>query len=151
MLDNTSKLKLYLITGFIDIFIILTLLYYKLNYFDYFWFISLLLVHLTFYVSLYYNLKKTINVLHFSVFIFPTIAIFSTHFSIKILSLLFLLLIQILWIKEKRCILNELDDKFGYGEELSLYVLFLTSIISILVGKDIQNNELNINDETISI
>ena len=114
--------------------------FFKLNTYDIFWCISLLFIHFLFYISLFYDFKKIINILHLSVFIFPTIAIFSSHFSIKLLSLLFLILIQILWIKEKRCILNELDDKFGYSQELSIYVLFLTSIISIMVGNSINNN-----------
>jgi hypothetical protein len=111
----------------------------KLNFYDLLWFSSLLFVHFIFYISIFYNLKKIINILHVTVFMFPTLAIFSSHLSIKILSLLFLLMIQILWIKEKRCILNEVDDKFGYGEELSLYVLFLTAITSIIIGKDMNN------------
>ena len=111
----------------------------KLNIYDLLWFISLLFVHFMFCISLFYNLKKIINILHITVFMFPTLAIFSNDISIKILSLLFLLMIQTLWIKEKRCILNESDDKFGYSEELSLYVLFLTAITSIIVGKDMNN------------
>tara|TARA_A100001015_G_scaffold315220_1_gene426542 strand:- start:2055 stop:2489 length:435 start_codon:yes stop_codon:yes gene_type:complete len=140
MIDTESKIKLYLITFIVDFYIIIVLSFFKLNTYDIFWCISLLFIHFLFYISLFYNFKNIINILHLSVFIFPTIAIFSSHFSIKLLSLLFLLLIQILWIKEKRCILNELDDKFGYSQELSIYVLFLTSIISIMVGNSINNN-----------
>ena len=139
MLDETSKTKLYLITFIVDFYIIIMLSFLKLNIYDLLWFISLLFVHFMFCISLFYNLKKIINILHITVFMFPTLAIFSNHLSIKILSLLFLLMIQILWIKEKRCILNESDDKFGYSEELSLYVLFLTAITGIIVGKDINN------------
>ena len=139
MLDETSKKKLYLITFIVDFYIVIMLSFFKLNFYDLLWFISLLFVHFMFCISLFYNLKKIINILHITVFMFPTLAIFSNHLSIKILSLLFLLMIQILWIKEKRCILNESDDKFGYSEELSLYVLFLTAITGIIVGKDINN------------
>lgn len=139
MLDETSKKKLYLITFIVDFYIIIMLSFLKLNIYDLLWFISLLFVHFMFCISLFYNLKKIINILHITVFMFPTLAIFSNDISIKILSLLFLLMIQTLWIKEKRCILNESDDKFGYSEELSLYVLFLTAITSIIVGKDMNN------------
>ena len=139
MIDETSKTKLYLITFIVDFYIVIMLSFLKLNFYDLLWFSSLLFVHFMFYISIFYNLKKIIHILHVTVFMFPTLAIFSSHLSIKILSLLFLLLIQILWIKEKRCILNEVDDKFGYGEELSLYVLFLTALTSIIIGKNMNN------------
>ena len=139
MIDETSKTKLYLITFIVDFYIVIMLSFLKLNFYDLLWFSSLLFVHFMFYISIFYNLKKIIHILHITVFMFPTLAVFSSHLSIKILSLLFLLLIQILWIKEKRCILNESDDKFGYGDELSLYVLFLTALTSIMIGKNMNN------------
>jgi hypothetical protein len=45
-----------------------------------------------------------------------------------------LILIQILWIKEKRCILNEDDYKFGYGNELNYYLVVYTPILALSIG-----------------
>ena len=64
MIDELSKTKLYFITFAIDFYIIIVLLSFKINNFDFLWFIALLIVHLIFYFSIYYNFKKIINILH---------------------------------------------------------------------------------------
>jgi hypothetical protein len=87
-----------------------------------------------FYIALYNENRYILNVLHYFIFILPSFAIFINNICIRIISLLLLILIQILWIKEKRCILNEDDYKFGYGNELNYYLVVYTPILALSIG-----------------
>jgi hypothetical protein len=51
-------------------------------------------------------------------------------------ALLFVLAIQMLWIKEERCILNEINDdkSYGYGKIINVATLFLGTILSYQLG-----------------
>ena len=45
-----------------------------------------------------------------------------------------LIIIQILWIKEKRCILNEECEEWGYGDYINYYTLILTIFLAVQIG-----------------
>jgi len=136
-MEQNSKNKLYMITIFLDIFLLYVLFFYNLNKFDFYWVLSVFLCHLLFYYNLLYYNRHILDILHYFVFILPSLSIFAENIVIKVLSIILLVLIQVLWIKENRCILNEEDTKFGYGDELNYYLIILTPILAYNTGKKI--------------
>ena len=133
-MDDIFKNKLYIITALLDFGLLFILFLNNLSGFDNLWILLVLISHGLFYYGLQYNQRKLLDILHYFIFILPSLSIFTNNIFLKILSLLLLLLIQILWIKENRCILNDEDYDFGYGNELNYYVLIFTSILSLNIG-----------------
>lgn len=140
-MDQNSKNKLYMITIFLDIFLLYGLFFYNLNTFDFYWVLSVFLSHLLFYYNLIYYNRYILDILHYFVFILPSLSLFAENIVIKVLSIVLLVLIQVLWIKENRCILNEEDTKFGYGNELNYYLIILTPILAYNTGNKIISKE----------
>jgi hypothetical protein len=129
-MEDGDKKKLYIITAFLDFSLLLTLFFYKFSNFDKIWLLSVFISHGLFYYALTYYNKFILDLLHVLVFILPTISIFANNVLIKIISLLLLLIIQILWVTEKKCILNDPTENWGYGDELNKFVLFTSFILS---------------------
>lgn len=134
MIKESDKNKLYIITLTIDVFIIYTLLRYNLSLNDMIWCMTVLISHILFIYALKTTYTNLVNFLHILIFILPLFTIFTQNILIKIITCLLLFVIQILWIKEQRCILNEEDYVFGYGNILNYYTLILTIIIAIQIG-----------------
>ena len=137
-MEEHDRNKLLAITGILDIFLILIIFLYKLNMFDTFWVSIVLLSHVFFYYNIINYNRKILEILHYLIFILPTLSLLSDNIFIKTISLCLIVLIQILWIKENRCILNESDSKFGYADELNYYVIFLTCLLSLNIGYKIK-------------
>ena len=106
--------------------------------FDTFWVSIVLLSHVFFYYNVINYNRKILEILHYLIFILPTLSLLSDNIFIKTISLCLIVLIQILWIKENRCILNESDSKFGYADELNYYVIFLTCLLSLNISYKIK-------------
>ena len=134
MIDNTDKNKLYIITLSIDVFIIYTLLKYNLSLNDIIWCMTVLISHILFIYALKTNYTSLVQFLHALIFILPAFTLFTQNILTKIVTCALLFVIQILWIKEQRCILNEEGYVFGYGNIINYYTLVLTIIISIQIG-----------------
>ena len=133
-MDEGSKNKLYIITLILDIFLLYGLFFNKFDVFDSCWMITVLICHMLFYYSLILNNRDILDILHYFVIILPSLSIFSKNVVIKTLSLLLLILIQILWVLEGRCILNEKEYEFGYGDELNYYMILITPILGFNLG-----------------
>ena len=129
-----DKYKLYGITAIIDAFLIYSLFNINIVSFDFFYIITILCLHILFYYSLYNYDKDVIDILHYFVFIMPFFSLFSTIIYIKIACLFLLTIIQCLWINENRCILNEPEDDFGFGDLTSYFALLLTIALSLNIG-----------------
>ena len=135
-----DKFRLYLITISIDIPLIYLLFTTTttLLLIDQIWIITVLLTHLIFFYSLYYNNRNILDQLHYLVFILPCLSLYCTHLYIQIVSTMLLCVIQVLWIIEERCILNDNSKKkFGYGKQLNIFTLLLSIILSIKIGQNI--------------
>ena len=126
MVKQNEKNKLYIITISIDFFIVYLLLNFELNLIDMIWCLTVLLCHVTFLYALKTDYKILLDFLHIFVFILPFFAVFTKNAIIKIVTCGLLYIIQLLWINEKRCILNEENQEFGYGDYLSYYTLSLS-------------------------
>jgi hypothetical protein len=133
-MDNNSKTKLFIITILLDLFLLFVIIKHTVSITGLLWIAGVFICHLLFYVALYNENRYILNVLHYFIFILPSFAIFINNIYIRIISLLLLILIQILWIKEKRCILNENDYKFGYGDELNHYLVVYTPLLALSIG-----------------
>ena len=129
-MDDLSRKKLFLITFFLDLFLLYIIFFNQLNYFDFFWILSVIVCHMLFYYNLVKENRYVLDVLHYFVFIFPSLALFTKNVLIKFVCIFLLILIQILWIIEKRCILNEENTEFGYGNELNYYLIILTPLLA---------------------
>lgn len=140
-MDNLSKKKLLLITFLLDIFLILNIYFNKHTILDILWTITVIICHILFYYNLIYENRYILDILHYFVFILPSLSLFTPNIYIKIISCFLLILIQILWIVEKRCILNEENYKFGYGNELNYYLIIFTSLLAFNIGYIYKNSE----------
>ena len=134
MTNINDRYKLYGITVILDIILLLILYFNELILFDTLWVYSILFIHMIFYVALKKNRRKILDILHMLIFIFPIISIFANNIFIKIVSILLLVLIQVLWVYENRCILNEKENMFGYGNELNTFCIIFTPILALNIG-----------------
>ena len=133
-MDNLSKKKLLLITFLLDIFLILNIYFNKHTILDILWTITVIICHILFYYNLIYENRYILDILHYFVFILPSLSLFTQNIYSKIISCFLLILIQILWIGEKKCILNEENYKFGYGNELNYYLIIFTPLLAFNIG-----------------
>ncbi len=93
--------------------------------------------HVLFYYALFSKDDILIQWLHYGIFISLVVSIFLENTKLLIICLGLLLAIQILWIVEDRCILNDENEdttKFGYSKELSIGVLLYTIIMAMKIG-----------------
>jgi hypothetical protein len=100
-MDQLSKRKLYVITFSLDGPLLYGLNTLSFSMFDQFWVSMVLGCHLLFVYALYSNDYRLIDILHYFVAILPFLSIATTHILLKIMSCSLLVLMQILWIKEK--------------------------------------------------
>ena len=128
------KNTLYIITITIDFFIIYLLLNFELNLLDLLWCFTVLICHFAFIYALKTDYKNLLDFLHILIFVIPFFTVFTRNAIIKIVTLVLLIIIQILWIKEKKCILNEENYEFGYSDYLSYYTLILSILLSFQAG-----------------
>jgi len=139
-MNNIDKNKLYIITGILDCFLLFILITTNSSLFDKLWIFSVLIIHALFFFFLTYFNKPILDFIHKFIFILPVISIFANNIFIKILSLFLLGVIQILWIYEKRCILNEEKEEWGYGDYINYFVIIFTIILSMNIGYNLNTS-----------
>lgn len=130
----SDKQKLYLITGVLDVMLLMLLVSSDMSSRDRGWVYGTLFLHLLFFYGLRKNHRKLLNGLHYFVCILPTLGLFLSSLPLQAICLLFVILVQVLWISEKKCILNEKDDSFGFGNKINYYFLVLTTMLAIQLG-----------------
>ena len=133
-MNQNDKYTLYTITSIFDITLLLIIYSNDLKYTDNIWIGTVYTSHILFYNGLYYNKRNIINMLHPLIFIVPFSSVFVYNIYIKVLSLLLIILVQFLWIIENRCILNESNETFGYGNSSSYLAILITNILSMNIG-----------------
>ena len=69
-MDELSKNKLFLITIFLDLFLVYIIIFYKLNKFDLGWIISVIFCHILFYYALKINNRQILDILHYFILFF---------------------------------------------------------------------------------
>tara|TARA_B100001250_G_C19484648_1_gene650243 strand:- start:21 stop:437 length:417 start_codon:yes stop_codon:yes gene_type:complete len=134
MIDNKCKNKLYCLTLLLDIVLLFILCNYKLNCFDFIYCISLLISHALFFYGLIYYNKKLLDCLHIAIFIYVLLSIFLQNKYLIGLCLFFTLTLQVLWIIENKCILNEGNENWGMSKSISLLTLLINTILAYKLG-----------------
>jgi hypothetical protein len=140
MLSFDDKKKLYILTGLLDVLIINIMIFTKMNTFDKAFSYIILFTHAIFFFSLNCYNKKMLDYLHVVIFAALGISIFLSNIYLLITCCKLLIIIQILWVIENRCILNEKNDKFGFGKELNIFCIILTSILAFKIGYKYQKS-----------
>ena len=122
--NNINKL-IYLTIG-IDILLFTILFIFKLNYFDFYFVIITLIIHLMFiYFLLNYN-KQILYIFHVFVFILIGIGLFIENKYLLIVPLILITIIRLLWDIEEKCILNE-DNTDFLGDKNIKFVAIIVS------------------------
>ena len=125
----------YISTAFVSVIFIIILIKQTLNVFDKLFVIVVLISHIFFYYSLYYNDYHIINIIHYTLFISLLLSIFVKNKYLLSICLSIIIFIQILWIICKECILNRISYiECGYGDLTSIVVLLLTIAMSFKLG-----------------
>lgn len=131
-----DKLQIYIYTLIIDITLVTILFTQKLSIFDKTYIYTLLITHLIFYYALKKTNKPIINILHYSMFLYFTTGLLLSNKYMILLCISVLILIQILWIINKECILNNISHiKHGYNETISFLTILITFIYFIKLIK----------------
>lgn len=125
---------LYVTTIVLDIVLLYILYSNVLVLFDRLFIWAMLIVHVLFYYALFSEWRILLNILHYVLFVSLCIGIFLQDCYLLCLCLGLVFLIQILWIFEDRCILNETPGEFGYDEWLSSGTLLWTMIYAWKLG-----------------
>jgi hypothetical protein len=133
-MEENDKIKLYILTFILDIFLILLLIYKKLHFLDKFWIYSVLFCHGIFYYAVKKDKTQLIDILHYLIAIFILFSLFLKSIFIKAISLFLIVIIQYLWIYEKRCILNKVGENFGFSDILHYLVILFTVLLSMNIG-----------------
>ena len=135
MISPKNKNILYGITIIMDIIFVYTYLNYNLTFIDKTFVMVLLISHILFILSLVFNNKKLIDLLHVVVFMSLTFSIFINNKNLLMISMGLLFFIQYAWIFWGKCILLENNEKsWGFGKELQLFTLILSFAISFKLG-----------------
>ena len=147
-MNKTEKKALFLITILLDIIILILWSNFNKefsscdNFFIYF----VLTAHFFFYISLYFEHRPTLDILHVSIVISCLMGFIVKHKYLLSFILVFLICLQIQWLSINKCILNtdEQNHKsnFGYGKITSILTLLYTCYISHKIGK-YENRKIN--------
>jgi hypothetical protein len=133
MISEDDKIKLFSITIILDILLLSIMKLSKLNIFDS-WFVYVILIsHLLFYGSLTLYNKKVLDILHVVIFAALGTSIFLSNIYLLLTCLLLLIMIQILWLIESRCILNESGEIWGYGDIIQVGTIIWTVLLSLKI------------------
>lgn len=134
MLSFDDKKKLYILTGLLDVLIINIMIFTKMNTFDKAFSYIILFTHAIFFFCLNFYNKKMLDYCHVAIFAALGVSIFLSNIYLLITCFLLLIIIQTLWVIENRCILNEKNEPWGFGKELNLFCIILTSILAFKIG-----------------
>ena len=104
-----------------------------------------LFTHVVFLLSMHYNITELLEFLHYIVFLLLSAGLGASNVFILSICLFLSTAIQVLWVYEERCILNErtqtstptptpTPSQFGYGKELNVYMILLTILFSMKIG-----------------
>lgn len=133
---NKDLNKLYFITFILDIFLLFILTNQKLESIDKIFVNSVLIMHIIFIYSLKNKNYEIAHYLHYLVYIYIFMGLMLNNVYLLGVCLFLIIVIQILWVTEGKCILNGVVNKnnFGYGKTVKIIsqmitVLFFLKII----------------------
>lgn len=95
-------------------------------------------IHSLFLYYLYKRNKTKLDLLHCFIPLLLIGSIRLTHPPLIFSSLAMLSGIQILWVIEERCILNDSKDTWGFTKPIQISAILLTVLLSVKLGYNIQ-------------
>ena len=138
--SKEDKIKLLLLAAVLDALLIGILVFQKLEHiFDVVYILVNLIIHVWFFIAVSQVYRRQINILHIILVISLFLGFFTTNLYLQIVVLFLLLLIQVLWVLEERCILNLDQDGnfFQYDKSVSIIMILYFMIFSLKVGRKI--------------
>lgn len=151
-MDFENKIIVVLITFMLEVFIMNSLTN-KLNPFDFYYAVSILVVHILFIIAVFLCGQKVLDIFHYSIFICIALSPFLSNNYLIGANLLLLLLIQLLWIIKGCCILNDPNNplRVGFGIETSIIALLYTIILANKLPKISINNVIKFAKKILTI
>lgn len=136
MIETFDKQRLTFLTLVLDICLISIVAFFTLNVFDSLFVCFVFLCHICFYWALFYDMTSLLEYLHYSIFLSLSVSLFLQNKWLQTICLFLLTTIQVLWIKEECCILNDPDnsENFGYGKKTWYVTLLYSIILSAKIG-----------------
>ena len=121
-----QKRLLYLMTGFMDIFLLWVLyrFYHSLKGFDKGFVITILLTHVLFYWSIYTDYDSGIDISHILLLLCVGVSPLLVNKWLLGYSFLFVITLQVLWFLFDKCILiTDNGNQFGFGNISSILAI----------------------------
>ena len=136
MITKENKLKLTLITLFLDLVLLFIFLNYPLSTNDTFFIIFIFILHFLFFLSLSFSYYRFIDILHIFMFLSIVYVFFLDSIHLQYLILFLLVMIQCLWIHEKTCIMNTSESPFSPFSKkcFTSFTLCFSVFLSYLLG-----------------
>ena len=136
MIETFDKQRLAGLTLFLDIGLLWIVSTFTLNLFDYLFIGFVFFCHICFYWALFYDMLIWLDYLHYSIFLSLFASLLLQNKWLLSICLFLITVIQLLWIQEERCILNDpqCSNTFGYGKELWHVTLLYSIILSAKIG-----------------
>jgi hypothetical protein len=105
-MKTNEKILVYITTIVIDILLIWILVNQKLNKYDTIFIFIAIFVHLLFYIGLFFNNRKLLDICHYMISIMIIFSIFIKNETLMMLLLSLIIVIYITWGLFNKCILN---------------------------------------------
>ncbi len=140
IMDRIYKISLFLITILLEIAIGYA---FKLegdtwNTWDKGFCIFVFCCHIPFYFALFFENRKMLDILHFTVFLSTLFGLFVNSYFLLLLIISFCIGIQMQWTCINKCILNSDDQNirsnFGFGKITTILTLLYTCFLSYRLG-----------------
>jgi len=139
-MDRIYKTCLYFITVLLEIMIVYAWKQEgdKWNAWDKGFCIFVFCCHIPFYFALFFENRRMLDILHFTVFLSTLFGFFVNSYFLLLLIISFCIGIQVQWTCINKCILNSdeqnISSNFGFGKITTISTLLYTCFLSYRLG-----------------
>ena len=140
-MDRIHKATLYFITILLEIIIVYAwkLEGDKWNVWDKGFCIFVFCCHIPFYFALFFENRRVLDILHFTVFLSTLFGFFVNSAFLLVLIISFCIGLQVQWTCINKCILNSdeqnISSNFGFGKITTILTLLYTCFLSYRLGR----------------
>jgi len=124
---DRAKEMIYVLTLLLDILLIMVLQTNQLNCFDTNFVMSVLGLHVLFYLAIYYEANNIVDYLHFLIIVYLILGLLLNNKWLVLLCFGLVVVIQCLWVYYDVCIVNEVSHvDFGMSHEIGVLFRLLS-------------------------
>ena len=124
---DRAKEMIYVLTLLLDILLIMVLQTNQLNCFDTNFVMSVLSLHVLFYLAIYYEANNIIDYLHFLIIVYLILGLLLNNKWLVLLCFSLVVVIQCLWVYYDVCIVNKVSHvDFGMSHEIGVLFRLLS-------------------------